>query len=325
MYVKLPTIAPASLAVLFELATCPIQFIVKVLWSWLNLLIACHYSSKNCYRLKILTTDLNFVLRKYLLVPFLTSISLLSLGWNCSFPDSNSIIWRSASTLTREELLCKFFEFYSNASLRNYVLCTLTGIRVEKKHFLKFYENLPPVFEHYKFRVKRDVILLKKIVDDFSGLCIQDPFDHCHNLTKTINYVKFHCFVKLCRSTANILENCESCWHNMRYNLWAYCVFRNYVIFERWRIWKEKNAGNHTFVESTWKYMPRWEENCSSNKKLKSTTEKNCVSGKKNSPCNVVVGRPPHLHTPSSRKKTFFSLVNPPLVTPLVKSTEIGK
>lgn len=122
------------------------------------------------------------------------------LDWNCAFPNLNNIRWRSKCTLTKEQLLLKFFEFYSEEKLLNYVMCTLTGLKLPKKFFLESYDNLPPSFNEFKLRV-RDRTVYWKVSDDFVGLCVQDPFDHCHNLTKTINVRKFNGFINLCQQT----------------------------------------------------------------------------------------------------------------------------
>lgn len=108
--------------------------------------------------------------------------------------------------LTGEELLHKFFVFYSNISLSNYVLCTLTGLKLEKKHFLKYYDSLPEIFKPFKLRIMEDRALFRKVSSDFESFCVQDPFDHCHNLTKTINIRKFAVFVELCKQTAELLS-----------------------------------------------------------------------------------------------------------------------
>lgn len=136
-------------------------------------------------------------------------------GWNCAFPNIESIIWRSACAFTKEELLTKFFEFYSNFNLKNYVLCTLTGLKIEKKHFLYHYDSLPVTFTQYRYKVKTDGELYNRISYDFEGLCVQDPFDHSHNLTKTINSRKFLSLTEVCRETVAILKN----------NWWLFKVF----------------------------------------------------------------------------------------------------
>lgn len=130
----------------------------------------------------------------------------LFLGWNCSFPNIRNIIWRSSCQLNEKELLFKFFEFYSDKSLINYVLCTLTGIKIPKKHFIHCYDSLPLVFQTFRTKIKTDQNLGRKVFSDFESMCVQDPFDHCHNLTKTINKRKFACFVELCKKTMEILK-----------------------------------------------------------------------------------------------------------------------
>lgn len=86
------------------------------------------------------------------------------------------------------------------------MLCTLTGLRIPKKYFLESYENLPSTFNQYKFKIKNDRPLYWRICDDYDGLCVQDPFDHCHNLTKTINIRKLGAFVNLCQQTVEKIK-----------------------------------------------------------------------------------------------------------------------
>lgn len=83
----------------------------------------------------------------------------------------------------------------------------MTGIKTEKKYFLDYYDNLPVTFMQYRFKVKTDADVYNKIYYDFEGLCVQDPFDHSHNLTKTINSKKFHSLTEVCRETVAILKN----------------------------------------------------------------------------------------------------------------------
>ncbi|XP_065201731.1 uncharacterized protein LOC135832419 [Planococcus citri] len=128
-------------------------------------------------------------------------------GWNCAFPNAKNIVWRSSCSLSKEELLLKFFQFYSQENLQNYALCTLTGIKMHKKYFLELFMTLPPTFNEYKRKLRADGALYYKVIDDFDGLCIQDPFDHCHNLTKTIGVRKFHSFINLCQQTAEIMKS----------------------------------------------------------------------------------------------------------------------
>ena len=137
------------------------------------------------------------------------STSLLLTGWNCSFPESNNIIWLSGCQLTSVELLRKFFEFYSDSSLIDYVLCTLTGSKVEKKCFVEDHNDLPDEFETFKRGVTEDEQVFKERIGDFQNFCIQAPFDLFENTTKILSATKFTRFVELCKQTTKLFDSWE--------------------------------------------------------------------------------------------------------------------
>lgn len=135
-------------------------------------------------------------------------------GWDCSFPNIEDIVWKSSSTLTVKELLHKFFVFYSDSTLIDYVLCTLTGKKVEKKHFVEKYNQLPEPFARFKDLMMERGVLFNQVSKDFKQFCIQDPFNHLNNLTKTIRAAKFARFVKLCEQTTKLFD----CWESVEDN-----------------------------------------------------------------------------------------------------------
>lgn len=122
------------------------------------------------------------------------------------YPCTNDIKWQTKNTTPVHELLYQFFVYYSDPDLKDYTLCTLTGRRINKVYFLHQYWQLPSLFDQYKFKLNTDRELLERVHDDFRGLCIQDPFDLSHNLTKAIGIHKFNAFSNLCKRTAKVLE-----------------------------------------------------------------------------------------------------------------------
>ncbi|XP_015109471.1 uncharacterized protein LOC107036203 [Diachasma alloeum] len=105
---------------------------------------------------------------------------------------------------TFRELLKQFFTFYADFDYRNYVICPLLGKPVEKKLFLKpnelpsdmklYLDYLNEVDEPEPFRVD-------------SIMCLQDPFDLSHNISKAVKKFTVGKLKTFCSLSAQILDN----------------------------------------------------------------------------------------------------------------------
>lgn len=121
-------------------------------------------------------------------------------GWNCAIPDVCLVRskWRTSCTLSRDELLEKFFTFYSDIPVERFVFRTSDGSMQRRKHFFRKYTQL-----------KLDKELHTRVHDDFGGFCLQDPFDPFKNLTKNMkrfNTRKCIEFVEWCKETEELLK-----------------------------------------------------------------------------------------------------------------------
>ncbi|KAG5882880.1 hypothetical protein JTB14_026169 [Gonioctena quinquepunctata] len=100
-------------------------------------------------------------------------------------------------------LLKDFFEFYSKFPYDNDVICPLLGYTIKKDLFDGNGDNLPPEMRSYVQQ------LSSKEPEQFrcySLICIQDPFDLSHNLTKACQQVTVNKFKTLCELSHKKLE-----------------------------------------------------------------------------------------------------------------------
>ena len=133
-------------------------------------------------------------------------LSFIVSGWNCAVPKLDDIQWKSTCSLSREQLLIEFFVFYGEIPLERVLLCCFTGNVEKRKGFFKK-SKYRKFFK--KYRNLKDSKALSDLHEkknrDFSGFCLQDPFDLLKNLTKsqTRNESR-QCaeFVQYCRETS---------------------------------------------------------------------------------------------------------------------------
>ncbi|XP_046749313.1 uncharacterized protein LOC124413041 [Diprion similis] len=107
--------------------------------------------------------------------------------------------------LTFTELLHGFFIFYSNFDFRNSVACPLLGKTMLKKDFLKLHllpKEMTPYIEHVTANNNDDSVMFRVN----SEMCIQDPYDLSHNLTKAVTKFTLNRFKRLCAASADTVE-----------------------------------------------------------------------------------------------------------------------
>ncbi|KAI4463843.1 poly a polymerase cid pap -related [Holotrichia oblita] len=107
-------------------------------------------------------------------------------GWNGGFKptETHNSVLANKSIL---EILQEFFQFYTNFDY-NLNPATLTDS-----------------YTLYKINL---VSLMPFIVE--SSLCVQDPFEHNHNLTQRISVKFLEDFIAQCKHSANLLQNSEN-------------------------------------------------------------------------------------------------------------------
>ncbi|XP_012231772.2 uncharacterized protein [Linepithema humile] len=93
---------------------------------------------------------------------------------------------------TFEELLLGFFIFYTDFNFKNHVVCPLLGQPIEKNAFTNL-SNLPQDMIPYINYMQNTSTEEEPQAFSISSLCVQDPFDLSHNLTKAVsNYEHFY-------------------------------------------------------------------------------------------------------------------------------------
>lgn len=95
-----------------------------------------------------------------------------------------------------------FFDFYSDFDYKNHVACPLIGDVVKREDFINV-SNLPTAMSPYiKYLEKSSNAEMLRID---STMCLQDPFDLSHNLTKAIQPLTLKAFKQYCRDSADII------------------------------------------------------------------------------------------------------------------------
>uniref|UniRef100_A0A8D8QVW5 Poly(A) RNA polymerase gld-2 homolog B n=1 Tax=Cacopsylla melanoneura TaxID=428564 RepID=A0A8D8QVW5_9HEMI len=93
---------------------------------------------------------------------------------------------RSKNSLSLEKLLLGFFQFYAELDLKNVVLCPLLGKVLPRSVFEP--ENLDQLpremdgYHRYAQEFPKDTLKIS------SQMCVQDPYDLSHNITKAVNH-----------------------------------------------------------------------------------------------------------------------------------------
>jgi hypothetical protein len=122
-------------------------------------------------------------------------------GWECSFSRNKSKVPVIRSVQTVLQLLHGFFTYYHKFDFSNNVVCPLVGYPIQKWCFSKP-QNLPHAMDNYVYRVTKG-----KHAEKFRTrccMCVQDPFDLSHNLTKGTSPPILNEFQILCGLTADL-------------------------------------------------------------------------------------------------------------------------
>ncbi|KAH0949907.1 hypothetical protein HN011_004673 [Eciton burchellii] len=105
-----------------------------------------------------------------------------------------------------EEFLLGFFLFYANFEYKQKIICPLLG-RPIQKDLLNNLSDLPQDMAPYvAYMQNRNGMQEAPQPFAISPLCVQDPFDLSHNLTKAINNKQLKLFQNNCVVSAKILK-----------------------------------------------------------------------------------------------------------------------
>lgn len=103
-------------------------------------------------------------------------------GWNAGFSDDYDRLPGSTNTSSISELLGGFFQYYSTFNFAKDIVCPFLGVPVKKELF-KDLSLLPPEFQRYADNIRdREASPLRFT----TSICIQDPFEHSHNVSSMI-------------------------------------------------------------------------------------------------------------------------------------------
>jgi len=105
-----------------------------------------------------------------------------------------------------EEFLLGFFLFYADFEYKQKIICPLLG-RPIQKDLLNNLSDLPQDMAPYvAYMQNRSGMQEAPQPFAISPLCVQDPFDLSHNLTKAINNKQLKLFQNNCVVSAKILK-----------------------------------------------------------------------------------------------------------------------
>lgn len=138
-------------------------------------------------------------------------------GWNGGFCNDPQFLLsqrKYVNGMSIPELLRGFFQFYAVYDYGFNVICPFLGQSVEKTHFNNL-DALSDRLFHYKNMVKREQTLPIGITE----LCIQDPFELAHNITKSIRENVLEEFKEACVESVVICDLYKDAEHLLLPNL----------------------------------------------------------------------------------------------------------
>lgn len=130
------------------------------------------------------------------------------LGWETGISDTIPDTMKVPKLEKSEQmhtLLLEFFKYYGSFDYMHYIICPLLGKKYPKESFTEG-STLPSSMSLY-------VTQLRGIKPEYfridSPMCVQDPFDLAHNLTKAVPILTVKRFKHYCNKSASMLELCK--------------------------------------------------------------------------------------------------------------------
>lgn len=100
-------------------------------------------------------------------------------------------------------MLLGFLEYYGRFNYMNDVVCPLLGITCGKEIFTEILD-VPDTMALYTAQLQRAKPEYFRVD---SSMCVQDPFDLSHNLTKAVPILTLKRFKQYCNESALILRS----------------------------------------------------------------------------------------------------------------------
>ncbi|KAJ8669631.1 hypothetical protein QAD02_000890 [Eretmocerus hayati] len=127
-----------------------------------------------------------------------SDVSKIIDGWECGF---NQIVPQNLPDFNVPDHLHAFFSYFASFDYQKSVACLYLG-RIIAKHDFAHTDQLPKEMDIYKFRASANV---NEVFQFNSPMCIQDPFDMSHNVTKNVNKSDLRRFRQYCTESAEIM------------------------------------------------------------------------------------------------------------------------
>lgn len=128
-------------------------------------------------------------------------ILLYILGWETGV---GNIVPIDVPELSTHTLLLGFFEYYGDFDYMHDVICPLLGETCRKEFFTEVSSSLPNTMKLYIEQLQTAKPEYFRID---SSMCVQDPFDLSHNLTKAVPILTLNRFKQYCKESATMLHN----------------------------------------------------------------------------------------------------------------------
>ncbi|KAB0799056.1 hypothetical protein PPYR_06936 [Photinus pyralis] len=122
-------------------------------------------------------------------------------GWNGGFSAVSKFACKSLANLSSAQILQGFFQYYANFDYALHVICPYLGVVLLKTDFLR-----PDLLSDKFVLYKANIPTLPPLKIE-SSICIQDPFQHNHNLSGALHSRFVEDFVNLCKVGALICKN----------------------------------------------------------------------------------------------------------------------
>ncbi|XP_053608176.1 uncharacterized protein LOC128673997 isoform X2 [Plodia interpunctella] len=103
--------------------------------------------------------------------------------WNVAFDARRESLPPINNRASISELFGGFFQYYSLFNFDDLIVCPYLGYPVRKELF-KDLNSLPQAFERYRNNIINDLVMPMRFN---TSICVQDPFEQCHNVASTIN------------------------------------------------------------------------------------------------------------------------------------------
>ncbi|KAK4887122.1 hypothetical protein RN001_003393 [Aquatica leii] len=122
-------------------------------------------------------------------------------GWNGGFNKMSRFTNNLLKNFSMSDILLGFFDYYANFDYSLNIVCPYLGNIVLKTDFIKP-ECLPYEFELYKNNIANELPLK---VD--TPICVQDPFEHSHNVISCVSAKLLEEFICLCKKAVDFLKS----------------------------------------------------------------------------------------------------------------------